>query len=60
MSAPFAVLVRYARDSIDVFGPMDEDEADAFAAKLRNVYELNAETVLLRNWTENDVARLQR
>jgi hypothetical protein len=61
MSAPFAVIVRHGpRETIDVFGPFDEDEADAFAAKLRNVYELDASVELLRGFTDDDVARLQR
>jgi hypothetical protein len=65
VSEPFAVIVHHGdvyrrrepRERLDVYGPFDEDEADALAARLRNAYELDADVVLLRAWTERDAER---
>jgi len=36
---------------VDAYGPFDEPEADAFAARLRKDYGLKAAAVRLQPWT---------
>jgi hypothetical protein len=60
MSAPFAVLVHHGdvyrrrepSERVDVYGPLDEDEADALARRLREEFELDAEAIVLKGWVE--------
>jgi hypothetical protein len=65
MSEPYAVLVQPEARSLSgvyAFGPMDEEEADAFAARLRREYDLKAEAIRLQGWTgaHESAARLRR
>ena len=61
MSEPFAVVVhRSDRNGRSLlFGPFDENEADALAERLRREFALDAEAERLRGWTDEDAARLK-
>lgn len=49
MSAPYAVLVR-GDDGPDVYGPYDEDEAEAAAVQVSDQTGLETEVVPLQAW----------
>ena len=60
MSASYVVVVasggeRPTLRNLDAFGPVDEDEADALAARLRKDFALGVVVLRLRGWTEDAV-----
>jgi hypothetical protein len=59
VSEPYAVLVLHVEPStrpvalsaVSAYGPFDEDEADAFATRLRKDFDLRARAVRLQGWS---------